>query len=194
MLRSALLAFGILSVAPAVAQTQAPDTAPIASDNDAWRAAALAPITVKIDTGQQAEPVRVTATIDRAALPTALSLLQNHGVLSRDISKADFDKRPAFYANAIALRLVSWAVQDAYQNNPDLAASRWKVLLTSPGNTVNTPAQEVFSFGFDRSSLAAANLPSLPFTAFPTKAPGFSYNLRFTWDMARETSGSIDDD
>lgn len=129
----------------------------------------------------------------------AVPLLQEHGALSKDITADGMDKRPASYANAISLLLVSYAVHDTYAAHPELGATRWKVLLTSPSDEAGSAkagqgGREIYAFTFDRSRYQTLDWDKLPFTEFPNAADKFSYNLRFTLDMSREVIGSIDDD
>jgi len=149
------------------------------------------PVTLDVAEGAPSRASTVTAVVDQQAMLAELPLLQEHEAVSRDISTEGLAKRPVSYANALSLLLLSYAVHDLYAAHPGLDETRWKVLLaTSPGED----GREIYSFAFDRRRYDALAWDKLPFTEFPNVADRFSYNLRFTFDMSREVSGSIDDD
>ena len=54
--------------------------------------------------------------------------------------------------------------------------------------------QELYSFDFNRMLYERTLWEQVGFANFPNVTVGFSYNLRFTLEMSRETNGSIDDD
>ena len=192
--RVGLLGLGLLAGSAGFAQETGPNEEIAAPNRTDWRKAVLDALDIRVEEAKAAEPAMVTATIDRAGLLAGLPVLQEHGLLSRNITREEFDRRPMFHANAIALQLTSWAVHDLYAANAKLDASRWSVFMTDAGDGQMPRGREMYSFGFDRKRYLEMDWATLSFAAFPIKAPGFSYNLRFTWDMARETSGGIAED
>lgn len=130
--------------------------------------------------------------VDRERLKAALPALQAHGAISGRITQQDVAKSPLFYANAFALRLVSWAVQDRYAADADFGPSRWTALLTPAPEGFTS--QEMFSFAFDRSVYQTLDWDKVSFLNFPERALAFRYNLKFTWQMAREANGGIAED
>ena len=163
-------------------------------DGNDWKADALKALSLKIDGNGSGGMHSVAVVIDRAALLAELPMLQKHGALSRSITDEEVAKQPASYTNALSLLLTSHAVRRLYEARPELDRTRWNVSLAGPAGAHGQGTREIYSFGFDRPLYARTAWDRLPFTEFPTIADRFSYNLRFTLDMAHEVSGSIDDD
>lgn len=177
---------------PAFATRVAMD--PAAINGADWKADALKALDLKID-GNDSESTRsVAVVIDRAALLAELPMLQEHGALSKSITDEEVAKQPASHTNALSLLLTSYAVRSLYGTRPELGRTRWKVSLAGAANASGRDTREIYSFAFDRPLYARTAWDQLPFTEFPKLADKFSYNLRFTLDMSREVSGSIDDD
>ena len=163
-------------------------------DWDGWKVDALRALDFKID-GNGSGNLRVVAvTIDRGALLAELPMLQENGALSKSITKEEVARQPASYTNALSLLLTSYAVRNLYGAHPELGRTHWKVSLKGPADAGGQEAREMYSFAFDQSLYENTVWDQLPFTEFPRIAETFSYNLRFTLDMSREVSGSIDDD
>ena len=163
-------------------------------DGDDWKADAFKALSLKIDGNGSSGMRSVAVVIDRAALLAELPMLQKHGALSKSITDEEVAKQPASYTNALSLLLTSHAVRRLYEARPELDRTRWNVSLAGPAGAHGQGTREIYSFGFDRPLYARTAWDRLPFTEFPTIADRFSYNLRFTLDMAHEVSGSIDDD
>ncbi len=159
-----------------------------------WRAGALDALNVTLgdDGGDGVRSVIVTT--DRAALLRVMPALQEHGAFSKNVTASDLERRPASTGNALALLLTSYAVHDLYAGRPDLAATRWKVLLSPASDGAVHGTREMFSFAFDRPRYEDIDWDHLAFAGFPRAAIGFSYNLRFNLEMSREVDGSIADD
>ena len=189
---SGLPAYSGVGQPPALAIRDTMDTPGINGDN--WKAAALKALSLKIDGNGSGSLRSVVVVIDRAALLAELPMLQEHGALSKSITSQEMAKQPASYTNAISLLLTSCAVRRLYEARPELDRTRWNVSLAGPAGVHGQDTREIYSFGFDRPLYARKAWDQLPFTEFPTIADRFSYNLRFTLDMSREVSGSIDDD
>jgi len=163
-------------------------------DGDGWKTDALRALDLEID-GTASEIRRsVAVTIDGGAMLAKLPLLQKHGALSESITDEEVARQPASYTNALSLLLTSYAVRNLYGAHPELGRTHWKVSLKGPADAGGQEAREIYSFAFDQSLYESTVWDQLPFTEFPRTAETFSYNLRFTLDMSREVSGSIDDD
>lgn len=177
---------------PAFAIRAAMDTA--GTDGDGWKADALKALDLRIDGNGSESTHSVAVVIDRTALLAELPTLQEHGALSKGITNEEVAKQPASYTNALSLLLTSYAVRSTYEGLPELDRTRWKVSLAGPADANGPETREIYSFAFDRALYAHTAWDRLLFTEFPKLAHKFSYNLRFTLDMSREVSGSIDDD
>ena len=129
----------------------------------------------------------ITVTAHRAALFQRLPTLQEHGVISKNVTTDELDQHPNSSGNVLSLLLTSCAVRQLYATHADLDRTRWTVSLRDP-------SRELYSFAFNRMLYEHTDWDRSAFTNFPKQAAGFSYNLRFTLDMSRETSGGIDDD
>lgn len=201
MIRTVLLAGPLLLGMPMLrgaAQTPAFAVRPAAehvnSDGAGWRAKALKPLSFDVAGGGADDARSVTAVVDYQAMMAELPLLQQHGAVSKDITKEDMDKRPTSYANAFSLLLLSYAVHDLYAAHPEIDVTHWKVLLATLPGKAGQDGREMYAFSFDRSRYDALVWDKLPFTELPNVADKFSYNLRFTLDMSQEVGGSINDD
>lgn len=177
---------------PAFATRVALDTAGM--DGADWKVDALKALNLRVDGNGPEGARRVVVMIDRAALLAGLPLLQEHGALSKSITDEEVAKQPASYTNALSLLLTSYAVHSLYAARPELDRTRWKVSLAGPADARGRDMREIYSFAFDRPLYARTAWDQLPFTEFPKLADRFSYNLRFTLDVSREVSGSIDED
>ena len=177
---------------PAFATRVALDT--VGMDGADWKVDALKALDLRID-GNGSEGARsVVVVIDRAALLAKLPMLQEDGALSKSITDEEVARQPASYTNALSLLLTSYAVRSLYAARPELDRTRWNVSLAGPADAHGRNTREIYSFVFDRPLYAHTAWDRLPFTEFPKLADRFIYNLRFTLDMSREVSGSIDDD
>ena len=186
MLRVLLFASVLLWVLPYWANAE-----PAGKD---WKADAVDAMNVALGDDNGDGVRSVILTTDRAALLRVMPALQQHGAFPKDVTASELEKRPASTGNALALLLTSYAVRDLYAGRPDLAATRWKVLLSSAPDDAAHGTRETFSFAFDRPRYEDIDWDHLAFAGLPRATIGFRYNLRFTLEMSRELDGSIAND
>ncbi len=155
-------------------------------------AAGLLDLVVGASTPEGSRRVRVT--VDRVALLARLQTLQDHGVISTGLPRSELDRHPATAINRLSLSLMPCAIRGLYSTEPGLDRTRWTVSLRDVSDSASQRRQELYSFDFNQVLYERTLWQQVGFANFPNVATGFSYNLRFTLDMSRETSGGIDDD
>ena len=137
---------------------------------------------------------RILVTIDRATLLGRLQTLQDYSVVSTGLPRSDLDQHPATAVNRLSLSLMPCAVRDLYSTEPGLDRTRWTVSLRDAFDGPSLRQQELYSFDFNRMLYERTLWEQVGVANFPNVTVGFSYNLRFTLEMSRETNGSINDD